>query len=662
LKAEVVVEHDSFGMTWKMGVTIQSVGHRLALEAPLALDFGNTNSYGSAELRGLHSSDPIAVRSLLERSADPETFASALAFRDLDDEEHPEYEIGREALKLGKDRPQFLERGLKRELSALRPVVDASGNLLPLDHPEHPFNNRRYTYPREGAEPARFSLRDLVRLYLLAAIARCEEGERRTVTELGLSYPANLGPEPRRALNLVIRDLEAECKARNPELASEIAFRPLGPDEASAVALGFVLNPETIDQRISPLFRDGRASFMLASFDFGGGSVDIALIRFDLEGDPPLTSFSSTLLGLGGDEYFGGDNVTVAAYEILESRIAQVLGSTRKLPLAPLDVLRHRSDPRGWANRQALWNAAEAAKRAACRGEPPAARGEIATALEGLHPDDRSVLDVIRSEIVGGRLDLALTDIYEHRVARDLSGKGNYTVGGRLEKSVAMLREFANRAGPDSSPKFLVLAGAACRVPLARELLRAEFPEAVIVPEGEVIPDGYRPKSKVADGLARFLEASRGGTSDHFLLLKAAQLFTHADLLWINPIQRAYQVVWVPSCVELERRDWHPLKIKKDGVPPRDVPLKHAWSGTNKVIKVHRRALPEPELVGTARLDRPADLIEDGVTPQLPEPSAELDEAEILLRIDGEEDYLRLRVRIKGAEFGDWRVRPVLIP
>ena len=323
LKAEVIVKHLSFGMPWKLGVTIRSVGHRPALEAPLALDFGNTNSYGSAELPGLRPTDPIAVRSILGRTVNPETFASALAFLDLDDDERPDYVIGREALDLGKDQPLRLERGLKRALSMLRPVADKAGDLLKVNDPRHPFNERRFIYPREGGEPAMFSLRELVRFYLLAAIERCETGERRTVTDLGLSYPANLGPEPRRALNLVIKDLEAECKARHPELASRIAFRPLGPDEASAVALGFVLDHDTLIERIVPLFRDGRATFTLASFDFGGGSIDIALIRFDLRGLPPLTSFSSTLLGLGGDEHFGGDNVTVAAYELLAARVAR---------------------------------------------------------------------------------------------------------------------------------------------------------------------------------------------------------------------------------------------------------------------------------------------------------------------------------------------------
>jgi hypothetical protein len=662
LKAEVIVQHVSFGMIWKLGVTVRSVGHRPALEAPLALDFGNTNSYGSAELPGARRTDPIAVRSILGRTDDPETFASALAFRDLDDEAHPDYEIGREALELGKDQPLRLERGLKRSLSMLRPVADKEGNLLDVAHEGHPFNKRRFIYPRDGGEPAQFSLRDLVRLYLLAAIERCETGERRTVTQLGLSYPANLGPEPRRALNLVIKDVEAECKARHPDRAAEIAFRPLGPDEASAVALGFVLDPDTLRQRIIPLYHDGRASFALASFDFGGGSVDIALIRFDLDGLPPLTSFSSALLGLGGDEHFGGDNVTVAAYEILASRIAQALGSQRRLPLAPLDVHRNRADPRGWANRQALWGAAEVAKRAACRDQPSAARGEIATALEGLHADDRAALGVIAAELEGGRLDVPLAEIYEHVIECDLSGVGQYRVADRLRGCVRMLREFADRAGPDSSPRFLVLAGAACRVPLARELLRAEFPDAVIVPEEEVIPDSYRPKSKVADGLARFLRASRGGASDARVRgLKPAHLFTHADLLWINPIQSSYPVVWVPSCVELRGGPWHLLRIDDDA--RRVVPLIYAWSRPEVMeIDVHRRASPEPELVGTARLAGQADFLEQGVTPHLPEPSPELDRAEILLRIDGEEDRLRLRIRIDGEEFGDWKVLPVPAP
>jgi hypothetical protein len=658
LKAEVIVQHVNFGMTWTLGVTILSVDHRPALEAPLALDFGNTNSYGSAELRGPRRTDPISVRSILSRTADPETFPSVLAFRDLDDEKNPDYVIGREALELGKERPLFLERGLKRELSMLRRFAK-KGKILEVDHDDHPFNRKRFIYPREGAESAKYSLRELIGLYLLEAIERCETGERRTVTQLGLSYPANLGPEPRRALNLVIKDVQAECQRRHPELASKIQFQPLGPDEASAVALGFVLDPEVLRHRLIPLFQGGRASFTLASFDFGGGSVDIALIRFLLTGLPPLTKFASSLLGLGGDEHFGGDNVTVAAYELLASRINRALGSQKPLKLADLDKDRSRADPRSWANRHALWNAAEAAKRAACRGEPVAGREEILEALQALHPDDRANMASIKPEIDEGRLDLSLEDIYEHPIHCDLSGMGGYRVSERLRKCVEMLRKFADRAGADASPKFLVLAGAACRVPLARKLLRDEFPDAVIVPEEESIPESYRPKSKVADGLARFLKANRGGkTSSSFPDMRPAHLFTHADLLWINPSLPSFPVVWVPSCVELHDGQWHSLNVDDESLSL--IPLQRAWSHfENLEIDVYRRSSPEPELVGTARLDKAADLVEPGVNPDLLELLPELEDAEVLLRIDGEEDNLRLRIRMNGQEFGDWRVQPV---
>jgi hypothetical protein len=659
LKAEVVVQHSNFGMRWKLGVTIKSVGHRPPLEAPLALDFGNTNSYGSAELPGRQRNDPMDVRSVLVGDTDdPETFASALAFRDFDDNEHPDYVIGREALEFGKEQPLRLERGLKRELSMLRPVANEREEILGVDHPRHPFNQRRFIYPREGGSPVQYSLRELVRFYILAAIARCETSERRTVTQLGLSYPANLGPEPRRALNLVLEDVEAECRARHPELADRISFRKLGPDEASAVALGFVLDPKTLRQRIMPLFEGDNAEFVLASFDFGGGSIDIALIRFVLDGRPPLTTFSSALLGLGGDEHFGGDNVTVAAYEILASRIAKALGPQTTLALARLDLHRNRAEPRSWTNRQALWIAAEAAKRAVCRGVFSLARTEIASALEGLHPDDRASLDVIKGEIVAGRLDLTLEELYDHVVVCDLSGMGNYSVSDRLKGCVAMLREYADRAGSGALPKFLVLAGAACRVPLARELLEKEFPHAEIIPEAKSIPDTYRPKSKVADGLARFLKASRGGAADPRVRgLKAADQFTHADLLWINPVQSSFPVVWVRSCAELSTKDWH--RLQTDEETPRVIRLEHAWSRPEVgEIDIHRRASPEPELVGTARLARPAEILEAGVSRELPPPSPELDQAEVLLRIDGEEDNLRLRIRINGAEFGDWKVQP----
>jgi hypothetical protein len=676
LKAQVIVEHADYSMSWQLNVTIQSVGHRLTLESPLAIDFGNTNSYASAELPGERPGDPIAVRSLLGGTDDPETFASALTLTfgsvptltDLEDEADPTCLIGRDALENGKKRPLFLERGLKRALSSLRPVVDSEGTRLGLDHPEHPFNRRRFVYPRDGRDPACLSLRDLVRFYLSEAVLRCEARQRRTVTRLGLSYPANLGPEPRRALNLVIADLERDWKARHPEHASEIAFSRLGPDEASAVALGFILDPEILRKRIVPLFHEQKASFTLAAFDFGGGSIDIALIRFDLKGLPPLTVFSSTLLGLGGDENFGGDNVTVAAYEILGSRIASIVGQKTPVPLASLEVHRHQADLRGWTNRQALWDASEEAKRGACRGEPISSRAEVRGALGRFHADDAAALRAIDAALADdpAKLDIMLDDIYNHTIICDLSGSGRYRVADRIQGCVNILSEFVSRAEADASPKFLILAGAGCRVPLARELLQHAFPKAQIVPEDATIPADYQPKSKVANGLARYLRAVRHTPFHRIQELKSAHLFNHADILWVDSLLADFPIVWARSCVPLNDGEWHVLP---------GIPLGSAWNNREPMsIAVHRRASPEPELVGVARLGLPADLTVEGVTPRLPDPSLELDNAQVLLRFDDhatqhaggseaanharprEEDYLRIRVRLGDAEFGDWIV------
>ena len=46
----------------------------------------------------------------------------------------------------------------------------------------------------------------------------------------------------------------------------------------------------------------------------------------------------------------------------------------------------------------------------------------------------------------------------------------------RRQTCVQMLRDFADRAGPDASPRFIVLAGAACRVPLARAVSSSARP------------------------------------------------------------------------------------------------------------------------------------------------------------------------------------------
>ena len=108
---------------------------------------------------------------------------------------------------------------------------------------------------------------------------------------------------------------------------------------------------------VAPLLEAKKNPFLVASFDFGGGSIDCALIRFTSLGDHHgILSYASEPLGIGGDEYFGGDNVTVAVYEWLGARLHAVLnppGAAVRVELPLSDLGRSRrltGSGIGWGN------------------------------------------------------------------------------------------------------------------------------------------------------------------------------------------------------------------------------------------------------------------------------------------------------------------------
>ena len=64
-------------------------------------------------------------------------------------------------------------------------------------------------------------------------------------------------------------------EVRYPESRGKVRFHALGR-RGQRLALGFVFDQEQFDRRIRPLLARKVNPFLVASFDFGGGSVDYA--------------------------------------------------------------------------------------------------------------------------------------------------------------------------------------------------------------------------------------------------------------------------------------------------------------------------------------------------------------------------------------------------
>ena len=143
------------------------------------------------------------------------------------------------------------------------------------------------------------------------------------------------------------------------------------------------------------------------------------------------------------------------------------------------------------------------------------------------------------------RLLVGLDQIYTHSIRHDLSGGSNYTVADRVERCVVRLKQYLERSGSPSpeGPDFVVMAGAGCHLPLARELLAKAFGKA------ELLFDLPHAKSKVAFGLIRYLDL-RLFNEEAVRDVRPASDFSHADLSWRGG-RIGKPILWVPSCSPL---------------------------------------------------------------------------------------------------------------
>ena len=334
-------------LPWHLNVVVKSVEHRPEMETPLAIDFGNSNSYAAY----MKEDTPVAVLG----GNDPENFPTVLHFLEPPDALLTKVEIGRDALAEGERAPSSMVRWeMKRWL------LDETGEW------ETPWK----IYPPKGASFTR-TRSQLIQIFLQKIILESEKALRSSVTRVGLSYPANFSPRARKRLDGIIEKLKEWLEATHPHAKYPVKITPVStseasPDEASAVAIGYVHDDDRFEREVADHLGSDR-SFLVGSYDFGGGSIDTALLRFtEIEGEDRV--FESKHLSLGGDESFGGDNVTTAVFQILLDRFRSVLSETvpgADFPIIDLNERQAVGSDR-WVNQQHLRALAEQLKRYLC--------------------------------------------------------------------------------------------------------------------------------------------------------------------------------------------------------------------------------------------------------------------------------------------------------
>ena len=662
---------------WDLTVILNDVRERPTYKHDwLAIDFGSTNSY-AAIMDASGRIVPVLASGAGGAEYGDEQFPTTIFFQDVSQRDRPKYLIGHEAEAAGVECPTAVVHGMKRWIGV------SEGKTWRV---RDPLRNE-----------AEFTVEELVRLYLREVIRRCEFNRRARVSNIGLSFPANFDHRRIARLNDIAQVLAVDLTSETP--TQPFKCDPPRIDEATAVTLGFTLTPEILEGKIEPLLQQ-RGEVVIAAFDFGGGTIDTALIRIGSD-NPDLiffADFHSKYLGIGGDENFGGENVTLAFLELLRKRVVACLSASDlgksvaslRLPIDPPGQGHASLESR--TNYDALWAAAEQLKIFQCRetsNAPPfnsasggdssdrdardestseegsltstdatrddlpshvgsnaasagveaafAAGNNFADATGSLNrevaqvqrarldthlslqlqrlsieydsdsrtqkrklADDEALQTALDAAIANGSLLVSLREVYDYRIESDLRGESNLKVLERLQKCVEEMTEFRNRAKVDVD--FVVLAGASSRLPIVEQLWRKAFPKASLE------FDRVHPKSKVAAGLARFLQL-QAAQPERVKRVACRTDYTSAPIGIVEPSMKRFWEL-IEACTDAAESDrWFPLASCS-----KPLPLQRVWvTSPTRSLHLYEKLPEGPRPFGWFDLSQP---LLDSISPR----------------------------------------------
>jgi molecular chaperone DnaK (HSP70) len=343
-----------------------------------------------------------------------------------------EHVIGEEARNIERARPDRTVSSIKRRLGTSRGIKILGTRYAP-------------------GEIAQIIIR---KLWERAAVALSAEPG-----ELVVTVPCHFG---RAAIDELLEACRQAGFAPRPE-------PQLVLDEPSAAAYRYlILNRAELIER--------GAQHRVLVFDFGGGTLDVALLSVKF-GERPMTRIR--VLEVDGID-LGGDDIDDALVEVYLDRMAadQAGHPGSKLARVDLDRIRHEiegeADVDTLANRTLLRRTAEDVKKRLSFDEevpfPPVTLRDRLGSPVYLEPSDR-FLAVKRSEL-------------------------EETVRPRLAEGMDVIDKLLKRADVTAdSVDVLLLIGGSSRMPLVRTIVGGHFPHAH-VPSPEDVP----PKQSVALG------------------------------------------------------------------------------------------------------------------------------------------------------------------
>ncbi len=312
-------------------VAVDAIQGAQTMAGFLAIDFGTTNTCVAIGGEGVEPR-------VLEIGGDV-SIPSILYFEDVSDPQRPRYQVGQKARALVRmGAKEALVKNVKRRLGIERPerVFDRQGN------------SAWYT----AEELAGFYLKEVVRQAEEAIKASDAQGAR--IEEVVFTYPVLFSDSQVAAIGRIL----------GKRIGIPRVHRSL--DEANAGAIRFVY-AEALEElhRLKKGIASGatsaarRRTEYVINYDFGGGTIDIALLRLDYDFDAERVV--STPIGVTGFYRFGGEDVTVVVRDIVLEKIRKRVPRVR-IPCGDPDL--HPAEYEAIrGNNYLLWFLAETAKK-----------------------------------------------------------------------------------------------------------------------------------------------------------------------------------------------------------------------------------------------------------------------------------------------------------
>jgi hypothetical protein len=331
-------------------ITIQSiVDQQEDYRGIFAVDFGTTNTCYAYKTIRVRGRDP---RDAHEKPATAsEEIPSVIFFQDVHNRENPKFQVGTSARRLiGRNSHQIYAYFM-----SIKRLLGQDKKFFVLDS----LAGRRLENRQEWSaeEIAAFILRRILE-QAQGELADQKLGTR--INEVVATYPTVFSPRRkkaiRRAFELALKGLHSsQGSGSEPKIRLQI-------DEANAATFNYIAGP-MLDHFFE--FAKKEEEVYILTFDFGGGTIDVSLIRVLFQQtEDDRTRIQTELIGITGEAFYGGDNVTLAIFSVLKEKLARAIAAGRCVDAAPEESSEKKDDP--WSEDDDLddWGEGSSSKEA----------------------------------------------------------------------------------------------------------------------------------------------------------------------------------------------------------------------------------------------------------------------------------------------------------